>query len=137
MLIFTELAPIPYDLFFDAVPDTHKEFFLHLQSVCRTRDGVFVHGGVASDAEPIEQQPVETLIWGPLGFPESYQGKDTVVYGHFHNPVIDDNGWPMPLTLDNNTVGIDTIDTGVLTAIRLPDRAVFQSDRFPIEPPTR
>jgi hypothetical protein len=29
-----------------------------------------------------------------------------------------------------NTIGIDTIAHGVLTAIRMPDRRVFQSGRY-------
>jgi len=29
-----------------------------------------------------------------------------------------------------NTVGIDTISHGVLTAIRMPDRRVFQGGRY-------
>jgi hypothetical protein len=45
--------------------------------------------------------------------------------------VVSDTGWPRLHLLPNNTIGIDTISHGVLTAIRLPDRRIFQSGRFP------
>ena len=52
-----------------------------------------------------------------------------MVYGHWNNATLDANGWPSPLIL-GNTIGIDTIGFGVLTAIRLPDRRVFQSPLY-------
>lgn len=127
--IITEKVPIPYDLFFDALPLAHREFFMNLQALFRNQDGLFVHGGVDSD-RPIEEQRLETLIWGPTGFPESYRGPDILVYGHWSIQAQNSQGWPVPLILDNGTIGIDTISTGVLTAIRLPERTVFRSDRF-------
>ena len=45
------------------------------------------------------------------------------------NADIDANGWPHPRVL-GATVGIDTISHGVLTAMRFPDRRVFQSARY-------
>jgi hypothetical protein len=50
------------------------------------------------------------------------------VYGHWNNADIDSAGWPRPRVI-GNTVGIDTIAHGVLTAIRLPDHEVIQSRR--------
>ena len=43
--------------------------------------------------------------------------------------VLQPDGWPRP-RITANTIGLDTISRGVLSAIRLPDRTVFQSRRF-------
>jgi hypothetical protein len=51
-----------------------------------------------------------------------------VIYGHFNNAVLDAAGWPHP-RITQHALGIDTISHGVLTAVRLPDRKVFQSHR--------
>jgi hypothetical protein len=51
------------------------------------------------------------------------------VYGHWNNADVGADGWPRPMVI-GNTVGIDTISHGVLTAIRMPDRRVFQSGRY-------
>jgi hypothetical protein len=53
-----------------------------------------------------------------------------VVYGHWDNAVVDPSGWPQPLVI-GDTIGIDTISHGVLTAIRMPDRRIFQSAKHP------
>jgi hypothetical protein len=39
------------------------------------------------------------------------------------------DGWRAPRIV-GRTIGIDTISQGVLTAIRLPDRQLFQSARY-------
>jgi hypothetical protein len=54
---------------------------------------------------------------------------DRILYGHSGNPVIDKKGWPLPRIV-NRTNGLDTIHTGVLTAFKLPEKIVIQSDRF-------
>jgi hypothetical protein len=77
----------------------------------------------------VESQPHQTIIWGTDGFPTEYVGPDTVVYGHWDDSQIDATGRPQP-AVGRATIGIDTISHGVLTAIRLPDRRVFQSNRF-------
>ena len=41
----------------------------------------------------------------------------------------DHDGWPHPRIV-GRTYGLDTIGEGVLTALRLPDAAIFQSRRF-------
>ena len=65
---------------------------------------------------------------GNSNFPVGYHGSNLIVYGHRNNPVLNRAGWPQP-TVFGYTIGIDTISHGVLTAIRLPDRRVFQSQR--------
>ena len=42
---------------------------------------------------------------------------------------MDHAGWPHPRIV-GRTYGLDTIGEGVLTALRMPDAAVFQSRRF-------
>jgi hypothetical protein len=52
-----------------------------------------------------------------------------VLYGHRNNADVDSRGWPNPRII-GNTIGLDTIAHGVLTAMRMPDRTVFQSARY-------
>jgi serine/threonine protein phosphatase 1 len=127
--IVLERLPLPYDLFFDAVPTAHIEFLSSLRTFFRSEDAVCVHGGLDPAGERVEQQMQENLVWGMDGFPECYRAADVVLYGHANNPVVDRNGWPHPRIV-GRTFGLDTIGKGVLTAIRLPDGAVFQSRRF-------
>ena len=76
----------------------------------------------------LDEQPRDSLVWGARDFPEAYRGTEVVVYGHHNNAHIDANGWPQP-RVHRSTVGIDTIAHGVLTAMRFPDRRVYQSAR--------
>jgi len=126
--LITDRVRIPYDLFFELVPASHIHFLENLKLFCRTPDAVCVHGGIDPKKGAVEEQDRETLLWGHEDFPAEYRGGDVIVYGHSNNPVIDGTGWPGPNEL-NRTIGIDTISFGVLTAIRLPDRRVFQSSR--------
>ena len=119
---------LPYDAFFDRLPADHVEFFEGLQDYFRTDDGVFSHAGLDPAVSGWERQDREAFLWGGDDFPHEYDGDDVVVYGHHNNYVLDDSGWPLPSIL-GRTIGIDTISQGVLTAIRLPDRALFQSAR--------
>ncbi len=127
--VVLERASLPYQAFFDHVPPEHVAFFLSLTIFCRTPDAVCVHGGLDPDTGRAEEQTAEDLIWGTDSFPALYRGRDSIVYGHANNPVMDDTGWPHPRIV-GNTYGLDTSGAGVLTALRLPDGAVFQSRRY-------
>jgi serine/threonine protein phosphatase 1 len=127
--IVLERVSVPYQVFFDAVPEQHMAFFSDLRPFCRTPDAVCVHGGLDPDVGRAEEQTAEDLIWGTEGFPALYRGRDLIVYGHANNPIMDERGWPHPRVV-GNTYGLDTSGAGVLTALRLPDRAVFQSQRY-------
>jgi serine/threonine protein phosphatase 1 len=120
---------LPYDVFFDAVPKAHLRFFESLVSYHQTLDCLCVHGGVDPRVSHMHDQTREALTWGGEGFPNQYDGAETVVYGHWNNAQVDAQGWPTP-TIIGRTIGIDTIAHGVLTAIRLPDRRLFQSAQF-------
>jgi serine/threonine protein phosphatase 1 len=129
--LFTEGASLPYDVFFAAIPPSHIEFFEALRPFHRTADAICVHAGLDSAIGRLDDQPLEACVWGTRNFPQAYNGDDVVVYGHWHNAVLDPDGWPRP-RVDGRTIGIDTIAHGVLTAMRLPDQRVFQSRRFPV-----
>jgi serine/threonine protein phosphatase 1 len=124
-----EHISLPYEVFFEAVPEEHLTFLTSLQTFCRTPDALCVHGGVNPDGGRVEEQRSVDLIWGTDGFPERYKGEEVVVYGHANNPVVDQEGWPHPRIL-GRTYGVDTISNGVLTALRLPEGIVFQSGRY-------
>jgi hypothetical protein len=115
-------------LFFNLVPQAHAEFFRSLVPFHLSADCLCVHGGVNPRAPRIEDQTRESVIWGGEGFPDRYEGAPTVVYGHRNNADVDAGGWPKPRII-GRTVGLDTISHGVLTAMRFPDRRVFQSAR--------
>jgi serine/threonine protein phosphatase 1 len=128
--LITEKIPLPYKEFFNAMPPDHLELLDGLKYYHQTEDVICVHGGVALDGRPVRLQNSHDLIWGPDGFPDLYQGRDAVVYGHRDNAVEDKDGWPWPCVNENRTFGLDTISKGVLTAMRFPDGKVFQSARF-------
>ncbi len=122
-------ATVPFELFFDIFPAAHAEFLTkRLVPFTRTEDVLCVHGGVG--ATPPEREETRTLVWGPGGFPRTYEGSDIVVYGHHADPLVEDGcvrPREIPTAAGGRTFGIDTIAHGVLTAMRFPDRAVFQS----------
>jgi serine/threonine protein phosphatase 1 len=127
--VYGDTCVLPYGLFFDAVPATHLEWFDGLRTFHHTEDCFCSHGGLDSGVRDLSQQTRHALIWGGDGFPDDYDGPETIVYGHRNEAVIGPDGWPSP-RLIGRTIGIDTISLGVLTAMRLPDGRVFQSERY-------
>lgn len=82
----------------------------------------YVHAGVLP-GQPFWRTPPLQKLWGAGSFLESdYEWGKPVVFGHWQLPA--------PLVLPNK-IGIDTgaYQSGVLTAVRLPDRAIFQARR--------
>ena len=129
--LITDDVALPYEAFFEAVPDSHRRFFGGLRLFHKAEGAIFVHAGVDPDGGALEEQNSRELTWGLVhNFPQGYRGPDKVVYGHRNNCVIDGSGWPRPRIVNELTYGIDSISTGVLTAIRMPDGKVFQSERF-------
>jgi serine/threonine protein phosphatase 1 len=82
----------------------------------------YVHAGI-TPGQPVWRTPGFLKLWGARGFLESsYNWGKPVVFGH----------WQLPEPLiQPNKIGIDTgaYETGILTAVRLPDRTIFQSRR--------
>ncbi|HWC15473.1 MAG TPA: metallophosphoesterase family protein [Terriglobales bacterium] len=122
--------PLPYHVFFESLPPSHLEFLKDLKPYYRTPEVICVHGGVDVGGEPPETSDRNLLVWGMTGWPDQYVGQDQVVYGHWDNADLSDQGWPSPHVLSNGTFGIDTISRGVLTALRFPDLKLYQSGRF-------
>jgi serine/threonine protein phosphatase 1 len=82
----------------------------------------YVHAGVLP-GQPFWATPPLQKLWGAGSFLEtSYDWGKPVVFGHWRRST--------PLLLPNK-IGIDTgaCRTGILTAVRLPDRAIFQARR--------
>jgi hypothetical protein len=131
--IFFSRRALPYQVFFDAMPRTHISFFEALVPYYHGADGICVHGGLDPAGVPLNEQPLEVFLGGSDGFPDDYVGADAVAYGHWDNAELNDQGWPTPRIV-GVTIGIDTISHGVLTAVRLSDRRVFQSARYPSQP---
>lgn len=121
---------LSYGAFFDAMPASHQEFFKSLRPFHQSDGALFVHAGIDPEGGPPEDQSARELIWGLVQeFPDGYRGPGNVVYGHRGDGIVDASGWPRPRVTGNHAYGIDTISTGVLTAIRMPDGAIFQSER--------
>lgn len=129
--LFEGDCALPYEAFFDALPASHREFFAELTLSVETEDCICSHAGVDPDLASLSDQPPQSLIWGHRSFPAKYTGTSPIVYGHWNNALLDDHGWPAPRIV-GNTIGIDTISHGVLTAIRMPDRRIFQSARHSV-----
>jgi serine/threonine protein phosphatase 1 len=127
--IFFSREMLPYQAFFDAMPKAHISFLQSLVPYFRGPDGICVHGGLDPNGAPLDAQPLEMLLGGGDGFPEDYVGAETVAYGHWDNADLDEQRWPRPKIL-GATIGVDTISHGVLTAVRLSDRRVFQSSQY-------
>ena len=126
--LYVRRTALPYDAFFTAMPAEHGAFFDNLEPSFE-EDGCFCsHAGVDPRVTILADQKVDAMLWGDERFPDGYRGDATIVYGHWNNAVRDDAGWPAP-SIVGNTIGIDTILHGVLTAIRVPDRRIFQSKR--------
>jgi len=123
---FLKRTPLPYERFFDSMPDSHHRFFRELTLSWSGDDCICTHAGLDPRVVRLADQLAESFMWGAAGFPGEYSGDATVVYGHWNNADIDSAGWPRPRVI-GNTIGIDTIAHGVLTAIRLPDHEVIQS----------
>ena len=129
--LYAGRCELPYHMFFDVMPPAHRAFFEGLLTYVQTADCICVHAGLhpSFSAAAPHEHPRESLVWGVGDFPDAYQGTDVVVYGHRNNGLIDSHGWPQPRVV-GQTVGIDTIAHGVLTAMRFPDRRVFQSAKY-------
>jgi serine/threonine protein phosphatase 1 len=129
--LITEKPRLSYEVFFDGLPSSHVEFFTTLSTFYAARDAICVHAGLDPDVPSMEEQDPRDLVWGCPSFPERYLASRPVVYGHWSNFELEERGWPRPRRV-NGTYGIDTIKTGVLTAMRFPDLEIFQSERYPL-----
>ncbi len=126
--LIVDEVPLPYEEFLKVLPPDHLAFLQSLRLVHRADGAIFAHGGLDPSVEALEEQSREALLWGTPAFLSDYVGPATVIYGHWDNASLDELGWPHP-AMGRASIGIDTISHGVLTALRWPDRRVFQSAR--------
>lgn len=126
--LFTVKSPLPYEAFFGAMPESHVRFFRQLKPYYSSRDVICVHGGMSRDGV-LDPTDANVHVWGPLGFPEDYVGELPVVYGHRGDGITQEDGSVLPCIGPNGTFGIDTISQGVLTAMRFPDKRMWQSSK--------
>ena len=132
--LYTGRCALPYEAFVDRVPAEHIRFFEGLRLYCQTADCLCVHGGLDTRIADVQDQLPDALIWGAGDFPNGYEGAELVVYGHRNNAVLNADNWPVPMVV-GRTIGIDTVSHGILTAIRLPDRRIYQSARYKVAKP--
>jgi serine/threonine protein phosphatase 1 len=118
---------LPYGAFFDTMPHGHRQFFTTLERWHDDEQAFLAHAGVS--VQDPDDRGIESLVWGDYVFPDLYDGARTIVYGRKGDAEVDDRGWPSP-HVTRNAIGIDSLKHGVLTAIRLPDRHVFQSRQY-------
>jgi serine/threonine protein phosphatase 1 len=121
-------APEPDPLAFE-LPTAHREFYRGLRLHHREGDYLFVHAGLGRDLlrekdldYAMRRARCEDLLWDRATLGEPHELGVTLVYGH--TPSADfEVRWNLPFS-----IGIDTgaVYGGRLTAIRLPDEAIFQ-----------
>jgi hypothetical protein len=127
--LFVGRCSLPYAVFVDSMPPSHRVFFQELQLCFQGPDCICTHAGLNPSIERLEDQSPEELLWGYEDFPAGYNHDTVVVYGHWDNADADPSGRPNPRIV-GRTIGIDTVSHGVLTAVRMPDWQVFQSQRY-------
>ena len=94
--LYLDHCALPYEAFFDCVPQSHMDFFESLRTYYQGPDCVCVHGGLDPGVSDIQDQTREALISGVTGFFKRYDGAETVVYGHWNNADLSADGWPTP-----------------------------------------
>ncbi len=104
--------------FRDSLPVEHCLLLQDLPAWHEDRHGIYVHAGVPTGWHPRDCRP-EELLWHTN---DGYTFGKPVVYGHQPVP----EGWPRARP---HAIALDTGCGfgGPLTAIRLPDRRVFQA----------
>jgi serine/threonine protein phosphatase 1 len=129
--LYTGECALPYEVFFDRMPAAHIRFFDNLRAFYQSPHCLCTHAGVDPSVADVNAQAHKAMLWGTRGFPHEYEGRQTVIYGHRNNAVLDDRGWPTPAIV-GRTIGLDTISHGVLTAMKLPEQRLFQSARHQV-----
>ena len=114
--VYAGSCALPYEVFFDCIPEDHLRFFESLRLYHQSADCVCTHGGLDPRVARVRAQAREAFIWGAGSFPHGYDGDEIIVYGHRNNAAVNADGWPAPMIV-GRTIGVDTISHGVLTAV--------------------
>lgn len=120
-----------YQHFFQQImPRDHLTFFTSLQNYYENEYCICVHAGLNIDL-PLAEQQEQDLLWSlPANFLQTWQGEKILVMGHQGTHSVDESMWGKPIVTEKVAL-LDTscYETGVLTAMRLPDRKVFQAQK--------
>ena len=118
-----------YQYFFHKImPEDHLHFFTNLQNYYENEYCICVHAGLDANL-PLAEQQEQDLLWSlPGNFLQTWQGEKVLVMGHQGTHSVDEAMWGKP-SVTEKVVLLDTscYETGVLTAIRFPDRKIFQA----------
>jgi serine/threonine protein phosphatase 1 len=128
--LVTEKLALPYERLCRMMPDEHLRFLEDLQLSYEDEHCICSHAGVSNPFRGLAAEKPRALLWGDEGFPGSYDGSKLVVYGHFSKLARLVDGRPVPQDT-GNTLCLDTIRHGVLSAVVLPERTLVQTRRPP------
>ena len=115
------------------VPAAHWEFLEDCAPYHRQGGHIFVHAGL-DPFKPLEEQSTHALLMGTpllLG-PPGYCGSEPVVFGHKDTRKLRPDGLLLPYQPAGiSVIGLDTqaYTTGVLTAMDVKTRQIWQTDR--------
>ena len=115
---------LPYDAFASVLPADHRRFYESLEPMVETEDVIAVHAGVGIEEGLLADQTEADLVWGEKGWWYRNNDEKRIVYGHWNNAVISEDG--IEPNVVGRTYGIDCIAAGVLVAIRFPDLQVWK-----------
>lgn len=103
------------------LPITHVNFYQSLKNYYETEDYIFVHAGLLPKNIPLNEQPIDILLWERYDFINSdFDWGKKVIFGHTPNKEI--------LNM-HNKICIDTgayYEDGKLTCVVLPEENFIQ-----------
>ena len=112
------------------LPDDHRNFLDELVRSHRADSFIFAHGGINVNRS-FQDQTDDDCVWTDgRRLRQNWRGPETLVVGHkpTHKVAEEFRGQPI---LDEHFIMVDTGSgrTGVLSAVSLPDRTVYQARR--------
>lgn len=103
------------------LPVEHINFYQDLKNYYETEDYIFVHAGLLPKDIPLDQQPIDILLWERYDFINSdFDWGKKIIFGHTPNKEI--------LNM-HNKICIDTgayYKDGYLTCVILPEESFIQ-----------
>lgn len=119
---------LPYRRFVESIPASHRDFFQRLKMYYEIDDLICAHSG-ADATRPLCEQGSAELLWNsPKKLLRRWRDPRTLAIGHLPSCFIDEASRGQPI-LSKKVLCLDTgvSITGVLTALRWPDRKVLQA----------